>query len=108
MGRALRLPVRLLSLAAALAAVVFALANRQPVAVSLAPLPWTLELGLCLLALACFAAGALLGGLILWTSGHGRHSARLRRRAGELAEARRRIAQLENDAAPPVLPGERR
>ena len=115
MNRALRLPVRLLALAAALAAVIFALANRQPVAVSLAPLPWTLELGLWLLALACFAAGALLGGLILWSAGHGRRSVRLRRRVGELgerlAEARGRIAQLENDAAgaaPPVLPEKRR
>ena len=104
MSRALRLSVRLLALAVALAAVAFALANRQPVAVSLAPLPWTLELGLWLLALACFAAGALLGGLFLWTAGHGRRSVRLRRRARELAdrlaEARRRIAQLEGGAAP--------
>ena len=81
--------VRLLALAAAMAVAAFALANRQPVAISFAPLPWAMESGLWLVALAFFAGGALLGGLFVWAAAHDR-----RRRA-----ARRRIAPLEGGAA---------
>lgn len=81
--------VRLLALAAAIAVAAFALANRQPVAISFAPLPWAMESGLWLVALAFFAGGALLGGLFVWAAAHDR-----RRRA-----ARRRIAPLEGGAA---------
>ncbi len=97
--------VRLLALAAAMAVAAFALANRQPVAISFAPLPWAMESGLWLVALAFFAGGALLGGLFVWAGAHDRRrrGARRHRRAGrladELAAARRHIALPENGAA---------
>ena len=88
--------VRLLALAAAMAVAAFALANRQPVAISFAPLPWAMESGLWLVALAFFAGGALLGGLFVWAAAHDR---RRRHRTGKRAAARRRIAPLEGGAA---------
>lgn len=97
--------VRLLALAAALAVAAFALANRQPVAISFAPLPWAMESGLWLVALAFFAGGALLGGLFVWAAAHDRRRrgahrrGRTRQLAEELAAARRRIARLEDGVA---------
>lgn len=52
-----------------LALAVFAVANRAPVAVSLDPLPYAVELPLYLLVFVSFLIGLGLGGLLLWLGG---------------------------------------
>lgn len=55
-----------------LALAVFAVANRAPVAVSLDPLPYAVELPLYLLVFVSFLIGLCLGGLLLWLGNLGR------------------------------------
>ena len=73
---------------------IFAVANRETVAVKLWPLDRTLDLPLFLLALGSFAAGLLIGGFLIWLALlRWRHRARAeerraRRLEAELAAAR--------------------
>lgn len=95
----------LITIPIALIAVIFAVANRAPIAVSLWPLPWGVELPGYLIVLGSVLVGFLAGALIAWFGGakHRRKARRLaaetQRLAAELAEAKRRQA-----AAPPALP----
>ena len=66
MIRALRI---LLALAALIVIVAFAIANRTPVAVSLAPLPIVTELPVYGVFLLGLVVGGLIGGLAVWLSG---------------------------------------
>ncbi len=52
--------------------VIFAVANRQGVAVSLDPLPFAIELPLYLLVFATFITGLLLGAFAQWLGRLGR------------------------------------
>jgi putative membrane protein len=56
--------------------VVFAVANRQSVAVSLDPLPFAIDLPLYLLVFAIFLLGLVLGALGQWLGGLGRKPAK--------------------------------
>lgn len=55
----------LLLLIVTVAFLVFAVVNRELVAVSLFPLPYSAEIPVFILAIACFAAGALYGWLMV-------------------------------------------
>jgi lipopolysaccharide assembly protein A len=81
----------LLTLVAVVVVVTFAVANRLPVAVSLAPLPIVLELPVYGVFLLGLVLGALLGGIALWLGG-----ARYRWRARRL---RNQVGALESQMA---------
>lgn len=72
--------------------IVFAVANRQTVAVSLEPLPFLIDLPLYLLVFLVFFTGLLLGALADRLNAWG--SAR-RRRAAEAAKAKERAAATQ-------------
>jgi uncharacterized integral membrane protein len=58
--------------------VVFAINNRDPVTVSLWPLPWIAQLPLYLVVLGSLLVGFLVGAAIAWLSaGRRRHEARV-------------------------------
>ena len=78
MARIVRL---LLGLVALIVIVAFAVANRQPVDISFAPFPITLELPLYGAFLFGLIVGVLVGGIGVWLSGMSR-----RREARRLAE----------------------
>jgi uncharacterized integral membrane protein len=81
----------LLGLVGLLVVVAFAVANRTPVAVSLAPLPIVLELPVYGVFLLGLVLGGLLGGIALWLGG-----ARSRWRARRL---RNQVGALESQMA---------
>jgi uncharacterized integral membrane protein len=72
---------RAVALIFAALAIAFAVANRQPVTVSLSPIPASVELPLYLLVLGALALGAVMGGTGNWLAGGGgRRAARAKRR----------------------------
>jgi lipopolysaccharide assembly protein A len=81
----------LLGLVGLVVVVAFAVANRMPVAVSLAPLPIVLELPVYGVFLLGLVLGGLLGGIALWLG-----SARYRWRARRL---RNQVGALESQMA---------
>jgi len=91
------LPITLLIL-------VFAVANRAPLALSLWPFPWRLELPGYLVILGSLLVGFAAGALVAWLSAgrqrrqSRRHAAEARRLADELAQLKRR----PSPAAPPA------
>jgi lipopolysaccharide assembly protein A len=88
MIKALRI---LLGLAGLIVLVAFAIANRTPVEVSLAPLPIVLELPVYGVFLLGLVLGGLLGGIAVWLG-----SAPYRRQARRL---RNKVWALENQIA---------
>jgi putative membrane protein len=98
--------------AAAAGAVLFAVTNRQSVAVGLWPVPYRVELPLYLLVGAPLLLGFLLGEIAAWLRAikwrrevrrRGRHIEALQR---ELAATQRRLGEAGPDpgAAPPAVP----
>ncbi len=81
----------ILTLPLIVVAVVFAIANREPITLDLWPLEASPRLPLFVILLACVAFGLAVGGLATWLS-----AAPTRRRA---RQARRRVAELEREAA---------
>jgi uncharacterized integral membrane protein len=81
-------------------ALAFALANRQPAAISLWPLDIEVHAPLCLLTLGTFVLGLLLGAVIAWFSllPHRFTARRLRK---ELAALQDRIGDLQQTIIPP-------
>ena len=75
----------------ALAIVVFVLANRTEMEVSLFPYPRIVTAPVFLVVLVSFAAGAIFGGLFVWMRGHPS-----RRLSGE---RKRRVKHLETSLA---------
>ncbi|MBN34761.1 MAG: hypothetical protein CMM46_08290 [Rhodospirillaceae bacterium] len=69
----------------------FAVANRETIAVSFAPLPWVMDSPLWIAILLSFGIGALFGGLFVWAKAH-----RSRKRS---AERRREIKSIEKQLA---------
>ena len=76
----------LLALAALIVIVAFAIANRTPVAVSLAPLPIATELPIYGVFLLGLVLGGLIGGLAVWLGGipQRREARRMRNRVWAL------------------------
>jgi putative membrane protein len=87
MTRLLRL---LLGLAALLVIIGFAVANRTPVDVGLAPLPGAIELPVYGVFLLGLVLGALIGGIGVWLSGLAKRR--------EAKRVRNRLWALENQA----------
>ncbi len=82
------LSVWILGAAVALAIIIFVLANRSEITVSLFPYPGVLVVPIFLVVLAAFAAGALFGGLFVWVRGHsGRRKRQVRLLERDLASA---------------------
>ena len=98
--------MRLLSwiilLPVALAAVVFSVVNREPVALDLWPLPFTAETPVFLIVLVSVFAGFVWGGLVAWVSAaRGRRRAIARRVAGaerEVEELKERLRDRRIEA----------
>ncbi|MDE0240948.1 MAG: LapA family protein [bacterium] len=91
MRNPLMLVVGMLGALLALAIVVFVLANRTEMEVSLFPYPRVVMAPVFLVVLVSFAAGALFGGLFVWMRGHPS-----RRLSGE---RKRRVKHLETNLA---------
>lgn len=88
-----------LIMAPALAAVVvFALNNKQAMAIDLWPFSLLIQMPVYLALLAALAVGALIGGFAAWL-GQGRVRAKLREQAYEGEVARRELAQERDKAA---------
>jgi lipopolysaccharide assembly protein A len=91
----------LLGLVALIVIMIFAIANRTPVEVSLAPFPVMVELPVYGVFLLGMVIGALLGGLGVWISSlrKGREARRMRNRAwaleNQLNVAKRREERAE-------------
>jgi uncharacterized integral membrane protein len=79
----------IVAIAVAIGFAVFAVANREWVEVSLAPLPISFGLPLFAIIIAVLFLGALIGGATVWLSGakQRRLARRTRRRAGQLEHA---------------------
>ena len=80
-------PLRYLSwivtLPLAIFVILFAISNREPVALTLWPLPFEVEMPLFLPVLAAMVAGLIAGGVIAWWSG-GRHRRRARQQTSRV------------------------
>jgi uncharacterized integral membrane protein len=101
-GSAVRVLLKALAGAFAILAVVFALANREPVTVALSPLPVGVDLPLYLLVLLALVVGVAIGGASGWlAAGRRRRAARESRR--EAAALRRDLDDLKQ-ARPPAEP----
>ncbi len=85
----MKIAVRIISFAIAVAVVLFALANRGPVTLSFAPLPVERTLPVYLVILVAFAAGVAVGGFSHWIA-TGR-----RRRAAK--DERRQLVRVERE-----------
>ena len=103
----MRLIGRILVFAAALLAVLFALNNRDPIDLSLWPLPFEMRLPLFLALIGALTAGVMVGAALVWL-GQARH--RRRARAGQSAVIRQqreiealRVKQMQT---PAVLAGQ--
>lgn len=92
-----KLLVRLVLLPILLVVAVFALSNREPVSLSLWPLPWEADAPLFLLLLATLLLGVLIGALLAWSSGRSRRvAARENRRDNQRLQ--RQVNTLKVDA----------
>jgi len=87
----MRLVFWVVTIAAAIFLIPFAVANREPVSLGLWPLPFLIEVPLYLLVLLVLLAGLLIGATAGWVAGR-----RVRR---ELRRRRRRVEALERELA---------
>ncbi|WP_416897054.1 MAG: LapA family protein [Minwuia sp.] len=74
-------------LAAIIVGVSIGISNKEPVTLALEPIPYAVEFPLYLVIFACFLAGMIFGGIVVWfRDGRVRKRARsAESRAGELA-----------------------
>lgn len=79
----------------AVAVVVFALNNKEPIALNLWPFAMVIEVQLYLLLTVVLGAGVVLGGVVSWAGG-GRVRSQLRKRSYE-GEVARRELQTERE-----------
>ena len=90
----------IVTLPVTLVVVVFAVANREEVALSFWPLPWSAGLPIWLIVLGCLLAGFLLGATVAWLSG-GPRRRRARQTAERARELARQLAELQRRQAAP-------
>ncbi len=83
----------------AIAVVLFAVVNRNPVALSLWPLPWDIEAPLFLFTLGTIVFGFLFGAAVTWISG-GTTRQKLRAAQRDLAHAQDELAALKRQVVP--------
>lgn len=91
MGNPLRFLNTLVAVVVAVVVVLFAVSNRQPVAVELWPFPLRLEAGLYAVILIAVLAGFVAGAAAAWMSGGARRR--------ELRTARKRMHEMEQSLA---------
>lgn len=89
----------------ALIAVLFAIANRQAIVISLDPLPFTVQAPLYLVVLVAAFAGLLVAAVTAGVSA-GRARSRLRQAERRIARIEADNSRLRADAAPTVAPAE--
>lgn len=94
---------RLIWVPLALVGLVFAIANREKVAISLWPLPWDVTLPLFMVILGVLMVGLVVGGLMVWLGGH-HHRATARQQTRSNERLRRQVAELKAAPPPPSLP----
>jgi uncharacterized integral membrane protein len=87
----MRILAWVIAAAVAIVVIAFAVANRGPVAISVAPFPYRLDIPIWALAVGALAVGFLSGALVRWLLDH-----KLRRAA---RRGRRRTRALEKDLA---------
>ena len=99
----------LLALAALIAIVAFAIANRTPVPVSFAPLPILIELPVYGVFLLGLVLGGLIGGLALWLSGIPQwfQARRMRRKVSALESQVAVLQEREQRARAESYPAQR-
>jgi uncharacterized integral membrane protein len=83
---------------------VFAVMNRQDVALNLWPLPWDFAMPVFLLTLLLILFGFLFGALVMWLSG-ARHRRHLRQARRELDEAKIELHGLRRQPPQPRSTG---
>ena len=93
LGDGVRFAIRLFSFVIAIAVVVFALANRAPMTLSLSPLPVEQTLPTYLVLLATFAVGVAVGGFSHWIAAAGRRRA-ARKEHRQLVRVERELTEV--------------
>lgn len=96
---------RLVWIPLALVGLVFAIANRETVELSLWPLPWSATAPFYMILLATLLVGMIIGAVLTWLGGHHyRVEARQHSRASDRLQ--RQVAELKSAAAaaPPPAP----
>lgn len=91
----------LITLPITLVILLFAIANRAPIAVSLWPFPWQVELPGYLVILGSVLVGFAAGALVAWLSA-GRRRREARRNAAEARRLAEELAALKRRHAPPA------
>jgi lipopolysaccharide assembly protein A len=100
----------IVTLPIAVAAVLFAVSNREPVTIEIWPLPWQIQAPAFLILLGSLAVGLIIGLLLSWlTGGERRQRARElahenERLAAELDELRRQAAERSRTTSQPATP----
>lgn len=89
MSRIFRMLKLWLAIAVTLVLLLFAIVNREFIDISLFPLPYALSLPKFLLAIICFGAGLLVGGIVAGMK-HGRAKRTYK-------QEHKRVAALENE-----------
>ena len=95
--------VWIVTIPVAIAVVLFAVVNRNPVALSLWPLPWDIEAPLFLFTLGTIVFGFLFGAAVTWISG-GTTRQKLRATQRDLAHAQDELAAVKRQQANPARP----
>ncbi len=86
----------------AIIVIALSVSNRQDVVINLWPLPWTIDVPLYMLGFLLFAAGALTGGLAVWSS-RMRRNRRLRKAHEQHKPAPPVDSETPPSSAPPML-----
>jgi uncharacterized integral membrane protein len=94
----------IIGLPVALAAIAFAVANRQDVDLDLWPLPFTLRIGIYLAVLGALAAGLLIGLFFGWAGSGKRASARAARAEAKARTLAEEVESLRADPGAKALP----
>lgn len=100
----MRLLSWLLGLPIALITILFAVANREAVALSLWPLPFAVDVPLSAALLVFFVIGLLLGGFAAWAAAS-RWRRLARKQTRRVTELERQRAETPPSASVPVLSG---
>jgi len=98
---AVRILTWILGLPLAVAATVFAVANKHTVEADLWPLPITVELGLYLAVLGALALGLIVGLIMGWASTSSKRASKARTANAKVRDLEREIDQLRSQIPAP-------
>ena len=91
----MRLITWIIGMAVALVTVLFAVSNRDAIAVTLWPFPLAIDLGLYAIVLFSVFAGFLVGALVAWVAA-GKHRRRVRRQKSETRSLENELDDLRS------------